>query len=112
MLAPGSIVASGDIAVHDDGGQHWAVVLDVTNDECEALFFTSNPSWAERTRRATREELAMAGYVTTRPTYLAYVVRSSWDFIPVEGRNFPTHWIEALRQEFRPIQGVRQIVGT
>ncbi len=100
----------GDVALHNDGEQHWAVVLDVQGDQCEALFFTSSPDWAENSRRATKNELAMAGFVHSRPTYLAYVVRSCWDFAPL-GRKFPGHWVEALRQEFRPVQKVRQIEG-
>jgi hypothetical protein len=110
MLAPGSIVVTGDVSVHHDGDQHWAVILDIQGDECEALFFTSNPLWAEKTRRATKSEIAMAGFVTSRPTYLAYVVRSIWDFSP-RGYRFPDHWIETLRQEFRPVQRIVQTEG-
>lgn len=111
MIATGAVVATGDVSLHDDGEQHWAVVLDIQGDQCEALFFTSSPTWAEKSRRATRDELAMAGFITSKPTFLAYVVRSCWDFSPL-GRTFPAHWIEALKQEFRPQQQVRQISGT
>lgn len=111
MIATGSLVTSGDVSLHDDGIQHWAVILDIVGDECEALFFTSSATWAERARRATKDELAMAGFISSRPTYLAYVVRPRWDFSPL-GRTFPEHWIQALRQEFRPVQQVRQISGT
>ncbi len=110
MLASGLVVTSGDVSIHHDGEQHWAVVLDVRGDECEALFFTSSPDWAEKTRRATRDELAMAGFISTRPTYLAYVVRSCWDFTP-RGHRFPQHWVESLKQEFRPVLLVRQVEG-
>lgn len=108
MLIPGSIVSSGDVSIHHDGDQHWAVVLDVRGDECEALFFTSSPNWAENTRRATRDEMAMAGFISRQPTYLAYVVRSCWDFTP-RGYRFPQDWIERLKQEFRPVLLVRQV---
>lgn len=110
MLAPGSIVSSGDVSLHNDGDRHWAVVLDVQGDECEALFFTSNPDWGTYTRRATKDEMALAGFINSRPTYLAYVVRSCWDFSP-RGIRFSEDRIEALKQEFRPIQTVRQVEG-
>lgn len=110
MLAPGAIVSTGDVSVHNDGERHWAIVLDVQGDDCEALFFTSNPDWASYTRLATKDEVALAGFVASRPTYLAYVVRSRWDFFP-RGIRFPEHRIETLRQEFRPVQTVRQIEG-
>ncbi len=112
MFAPGEVVTAGDVALHDDGDPHWAIVLTVEADECEALFFTSSPTWAEQCRRATQDELAMAGYISTKPTYLAYVVRPCWDFVPIEGRRYPSHWVEALRQEFCVVQRVRQVSGT
>ncbi len=112
MVSTGAVVSSGDVAIHDDGGgQHWAVVLDTEGDQCEALFFTSRPGWSLKSRRATTEELAMAGYVTTRPTYLAYVTVRVWDLEPL-GRNFPNHWVESLRQEFKPVMRLRQLSGT
>ncbi len=103
----GEIVAIGDVAMHDDGNQHIAVILSVTEQECEAVFFTSNPVWAENSRRATREELALAGFVKSRPTYLAYVKRPTWDFHPL-GRTFPTHRVATLLEEFRPVEKIAQ----
>lgn len=110
MFTPGTVVLSGDVSVHHDGDQHWAIILDIRGDDCEALFFTSNPDWAERSRRATRDEIAMAGFITTRPTYLAYVMRPIWDFTPL-GIRFSRHRIEALIQEFRPAQKIQQVEG-
>lgn len=106
-MAPGEIVAIGDVALHNDGDQHMAVILDVQGDECEALFFTSNPTWSERSRRASKDEIAMAGFIQSKPTYLAYVRRPHWDFSPM-GRSFPTHWVAALRTEFLQSPQVRQ----
>jgi hypothetical protein len=110
MIVSGSVVKSGDVSLHEDGERHWAVILDIQGDQCEALFFTSNPDWAEKSRRATQNEMAMANFVSSRPTYLAYVVRSCWDFSPM-GLKYPEHWIESLRQEFRPLQKIRQTEG-
>ena len=89
----------GQVAIHDDGKEHLALTLQIEGDKCEALFFTSNPNWAEVCRRATKEELAMACYVSTRKTYLAYVVRSIWNFTPTDQPLFPEHWVQSLRLE-------------
>jgi len=107
MFSPGQLVEMGDVALHNDGEQHVAVILSVDGDDCEALFFTSNPDWSDYSRRATRDELAMAGFIHTRATYLAYVKRSASDFKAL-GRTFPAHWIESLTTEFRPVQKLVQ----
>lgn len=94
-------VYPGTVADHsDEGGNHMAVVLGVDGDLCEALFFTSNPNWSDRSRRASRDELAMAGFVHTKTTYLAYVVRPTWTFEATE-LTYPSHWVTSLRHEFQ-----------
>jgi hypothetical protein len=96
-------LAPGMVAVHNDEfGQHHAVILEIEGAECKALFFTSNSHWGAMSRRATKDELAMAGFVYSRTTYLTYVTRSVWDF-HVTDLSFPKHWIQSLRQEF--VQG-------
>ncbi len=101
----------GDVALHTDEDQHMAVILSVDGDDCEALFFTSNPFWSNSfIRRATRDELAMAGYVQSKPTYITYVRRYASDFQPL-GRTFPMHRVEALLAEFRPVQKMVQREG-
>lgn len=95
----------GSVAIHgDEGGSHVAVVLGENGENCEALFFTSNPRWSERSRRATRDELAMAGYVQTKPTYLAFVIRPVGSFEPT-GLTYPESWVSHLRQEFNATLG-------
>ncbi len=90
----------GRVAVHNDEfGQHYAVILEIVGVECKALFFTSNSHWGSMSRRATKDELAMAGFVYSRTTYLAYVVRSIWDFYATD-LSFPSHWLQSLRHEF------------
>lgn len=103
MVSPGALVdvRPGDLAFHEEVHRHTAVILTLKGDECGALFFTSNPDWAARSRRATADELAMAGFVAKGPTYLAYVRRRRWDFTPT-GQTFPAAWIEALSREFEP----------
>lgn len=102
----------GQVAIHYDGNEHVSVILNVEGDSCEALFFTSNPSWAEVCRRATSDELAMAGYVSTKRTYLAYVTRPCWNFSPTEAV-YPQHWVDGLRREFEvQRERVRQVAGS
>lgn len=102
-MLPGALVdvRPGDLTFHEDRKRHMAVILTLKGDECGALFFTSNPEWAAKSRRATQDELTMAGFVSSRPTYLAYVRRRRWDFTPT-GQTFPVAWIEALIREFEP----------
>lgn len=100
----------GTVALHNDGDQHIAVILDIQGDECEALFFTSRPDWAEKYRRATKDELALAGYVVTKVTYLAYCKRPRWDFQPL-GPTFSEHRVRELKEEFLTIPKVVQTVG-
>jgi hypothetical protein len=93
----------GQVATYDDGSSHMAVILNIEGDMCEALFFTSSPGWADACRRATKEELAMAGFIHSRRTYLAYVTRPSYYFTPTEC-TYPEHWVESLRREFQTQQ--------
>ena len=108
MVFAGQIVEMGDVAMHEDEQEHVAIILTINGDDCEALFFTSNPHWSVKSRKAKREELAMAGYVHSKITYLAYAQRPSWGFRPL-GRSFPDHWIQSLKSEFGAIQLVTQV---
>jgi hypothetical protein len=106
MFSAGSVVdiRTGDVAVHEDEISHLAIILTIQGDECGALFFTSNPHWAAKCRKATEDEISMAGFRgRTKVTYLAYVRRRRWDFVPT-GQTFPNAWIEGLIQEFEADQ--------
>lgn len=92
-------VSVGSVATHEDGGRiHWTIVLDLPNDtHAWVLFFSSTPH-GRCSRQATKDELALAGFVSTRPTYLNLVYRPVEDF-HARG-SFPEHRIEALKKEF------------
>lgn len=91
-------IVRGSVAQYHDGAQHMAIVLSVGEAMHDALFFTSNDQWTVA-RRATTEELALAGFVYKRPTYLGLVRRPAGGFLPT-GIVFPDHRVEALRREF------------
>ena len=95
---PGDI-SVGSVATHDDGdGHHQAIILDITNSSAWALFFSSKP-YGRVTRLATKEEISLAGFVYSKPTYLNLVMRHVIDFFSM-GISFPEHRIEDLRREY------------
>jgi len=89
----------GAVAFHvDPEGQHLGILLqEVSLGMWQVLFFTSNPKWGKR--RASQGELALAGHITTKVTFLAMVVRSDVGLIPTQ-HSFPPHRVEALIAEF------------
>lgn len=90
----------GVVAMHvDSEGQHLCIVLEPFDDfYWRTLFFTSNPRWGRR--RASEDELALAGYVRTKRTYLAgLLVRAHSELIPTR-RSFPSHRVVGLLEEF------------
>jgi hypothetical protein len=95
-------VSIGDVATHEDGeGIHFAIVLDiyVQNVKWADVLFFSSKNFGRRYRRATKEEIALAGFVETKPTFLCFVSRPVDDFYP-RGIKFPEHRVEDLRNEF------------
>lgn len=95
-----AVLQVGSIAMHSDSaGEHMAIILQVGDRFCDALFFTSNPSWAGYARRATKEELAFAGYVHSRTTYLSRVVRATSSFQACCNA-VPSDYIEKYLKEF------------
>jgi hypothetical protein len=95
-------VKVGSIATHEDAcGRHQAIIIDINNTYAWALFFNSKPH--VKTRRATTEELALAGFVSKRPTYLNLVMRSVEEFVSC-GIMFPQHRIQDFRKEYLHIE--------
>lgn len=95
-------LVAGSIAHHldDTAHQHVAIVLELRPRLAACLFFTSSPAtWAKYYRRAHKDELALAGYVARRTTYLASVLRPPEDLTPT-GLIFPEHRRVALLTEF------------
>lgn len=94
-------VLVGSVVVHrDESKEHVALILDLNDQYAMALFFSS-VGYGLDYREATLEELALAGYVYTKQTFLCLVHRPSNEFYPHQGLEFPAHRVQALRKEFR-----------
>ena len=94
-------VLVGNVVVHRDAAkEHVALILDLNDQYAMALFFSS-VGYGIGYREATREELALAGYVYTKQTLLCLVHRPSHEFHPHQGLEFPAHRVQALRREFK-----------
>lgn len=97
---PQAVVEPGAVVMHvDPEGQHLGIVLAPGRAGWLVLFFTSNARWGKR--RATRDEVALAGFkMTKKATYLAGPLdRSDVGLIPT-GLQFLPHRVEALIEEF------------
>ena len=93
-------ISQGRIALFDDKGKtHLAIILDVYENACSALFLTSKTKWTKNCRRATNEELALLGTPSKNTTYLTRVIRPLPGFISKHA-TFPIERIELLKQEF------------
>ena len=94
-------VVVGSVVIHRDASkEHVALILDLGDQYAMALFFSSMV-YGLGYREATLEELALAGYVYTRQTFLCLVHRPSNEFYPHQGLEFPEHRVQKLRREFR-----------
>jgi hypothetical protein len=97
----------GSVAMHEDYGiQHMSIVLNIQqNGRVPCLIFTSLPEWKRKTTRkhrlATKEEIALAGMVITKPTYLTSSIKYVQEFCPT-GAEFPIHRVKDLYLEFFP----------
>lgn len=94
----------GSVAIHIDGQTHMAFILKIKdNGTTLALFFTRNKeAWNKRARKATKDELAMAGFCgkKTSSTYLAPVIRDCSEFASHNGITLPEHKTIELLKEF------------
>jgi hypothetical protein len=89
----------GKVATHYDNHTHHSVILDCDGMDCLALFYSSTDHWNEFARRATKDEMALAGFVSTRKTYLAPVVRPNDQFYATEV-SITEHQRERFLKEF------------
>ncbi len=95
-----SDLVPGRVAEHvDSEGHHTAIILTVGAELCWSLFFTTRPKWSKIYRRATNEELALAGKPARGISYLAPTYRPHDEFQNF-GPLFPSHRIMALMDEF------------
>ncbi len=92
----------GAVAIHFDRERsHHSIILDVGENKSKALFFTSSTKWGQNktTRRATTDELALAGFPVRKVSYLSLVERDNADF-QIRDWTFPEWRVEALKKEF------------
>ncbi|MCK9567616.1 hypothetical protein M0R72_01540 [Candidatus Pacearchaeota archaeon] len=93
-------VSVGSVATHDDGeGHHQAIILDLPNATSAWAIFFSSKQYGRVTRVATKDEIALAGFVSSKTTYLNLVMRPVIDFFSC-GITFPDHRITDLRREY------------
>jgi hypothetical protein len=99
--SPDEEVVAGSVARYIDGdSEHWSIVLKVNpNGDAVCLFFSSKPEWSKSYRKATKEEIALAGFIFSKSTYLASAVRPINCFIST-GLKFPLDRCEELYAEF------------
>ena len=92
----------GSVAIHIDGVTHMAFILKINdNGKTLALFFTRKDYWNDRSRKATKEEIAMAGFHgKSHDTFLAPVIRDCGEFVSHNGITLPDHKTEELLKEF------------
>lgn len=116
--APGEdpTLTPGCFAIYNDGGggEHCAILLELTpaGHHWLAVFLTSNTRWTTAPiLRATQEDLAAGGYVSSRVTYLAPVVRQAQFFRPMSQDDaapplsVSPERVAALLRFFRPYFG-------
>lgn len=96
-------IVVGSITYHIDArGSHLALVLDVRDFDCKALFLTSNPLWNKFARLLTKDEISLAGLITKKKqTYFAPVIRAIGQFTAYESvSNFSADRVSRLLREF------------
>jgi len=91
---PGTIVK-----IEDGDKKHQALVLRVGVFDADVLIFSSRPKWAKKFRRATSDELSLAGFHTSKETFLCFANRSR-EFIYSTGITYPERRVFELEREF------------
>ena len=92
-LRPGSVVTH-----EDSGGHHFAIILEIEGNRTELLFLSSK-RFGRRCREATKDELALTGFVYSKKTYLCLVTRYASDLCS-QRLNLPEHRTQDLIREF------------
>ena len=92
-LKPGSVV------IHEDsGGHHFAIILKIKDSYADVLFLSSK-GIGRQYRQATKDELALMGYVYSKKTYLCLVTRPVYELYSKK-LDFPEYRVQDLIQEF------------
>jgi hypothetical protein len=99
LPSPGDVQV-GDVVIHNDHeGNHFAIILEIPDEVSAWALFLSSKVWGKVSRKATKDELALVGFVSTNGTYLNLAYRHILDFYR-HGISFPEHRTQKLRQEF------------
>lgn len=100
------IIRKGIVARHvTNGHEHMSIIFQIRkNGSVPCVFFTSKPEWVRgsakrKSRKATKEEIALAGMVTSKETYLTSAVRHVSEFFPT-GTDFPPDRLSKMYEEF------------
>jgi len=97
VFTPGRVV----ILLDEGPKNHFGILISsISENRWFLLMFTSNVTWAKQVRKASQEEIALAGFVTTKNTYLALVVRPEYILEPLE-QEFPEHRVDGFLREFK-----------
>lgn len=97
-----SSIESGSVVTHDDGSDgntHHAIVLDVMDDGLAYILMFSSKEVGVKCRPITKEEIALAGFVSSKRTFVSLKKRPVWE-LRHRGVEFPKHRIEKLKLEF------------
>jgi hypothetical protein len=97
-----SAISPGSVVTHDDGSDdntHHAIVLDVLDDGLAYILMFSSKEVGIKCRPVTKEEIALAGFVSSKRTFVSLKKRPIWE-LRHRGVEFPKHRIEDLKVEF------------
>lgn len=97
-----SSIESGSVVTHDDGSDgntHHAIVLDILEDGLAYILMFSSKELGVKHRPVTKEEIALAGFVSSKRTYMSLKKRPIWE-LQQRGVMFPKHRIDDLKIEF------------
>lgn len=100
-------IVPGSVVIHKDAfASHFAIVLRIESIWAEVLFLSSK-EFGRYYRRATKDELALAGFIYTKPTNLCLVTRNTNELYQRDinesypyGLKFPEHRVQDLIKEF------------
>ena len=103
-IVPGSVVTHDD---GNDGNTHHAIVLDVLPDGLAYILMFSSKELGVKCRPVTKEEIALAGFVSSKRTFVSLKRRPIWE-LRHRGVEFPDHRVESLKLEFLGTRSERE----
>lgn len=77
-----SSIAPGSVVTHDDGSDgntHHAIVLDVMDNGLAYILMFSSKEVGIKCRQVTKEEIALAGFVSSKRTFISLKRRPIWE---------------------------------